>query len=534
LLIALTWIAIALIINPFQNTPLIDDWVYAWPVEELFRHQTLKIIDYSSTLNIVQALWGGIFCLPTGFSFAALRLSTWVAALFCLIILYLLLRESGVERRDARLGVATLGVNPMFVILANSFMTDVPFLACVSASLLAFVRAISMQRDEWLFLAVFFAALAMGIRITGVVLPIAMSLVLLMRAGPWGRRQLRFLVPSTAMLLLAGMVLWRIGHTEHIADLSNISNSPQNRTQAALLYGAVILPQMLVVNMTFVAGVIGVAMLPLSLACVNRRSGIAIMGTMLTVWACVALTWLMGEHYYQPLSQGETWALDPLAVAEGLVPNRIGYTQPAWLTWSITIIALSSGAVVLQALIRHPTTSRLAFLKWVIMLDFLLLAFLWLFYDRYGLSFLLVAIILLLAHEPVRHPRTAIVILTLFGVYSLVSLTDHLRYNAATWQAVDELRRRRVPVSQIDGGYVVNGWLQYAHPELAARDASGQVSVPWVNSNGTLRYQISNSIIPGRKVIDVIPYVRWLWLGRSGAIYILEDERKSRDEATRS
>src|SRR4051812_14698478 len=45
LLIVLSWAAIAVIINPFQNTPLIDDWVYAWPVEELFRHQTLKVID---------------------------------------------------------------------------------------------------------------------------------------------------------------------------------------------------------------------------------------------------------------------------------------------------------------------------------------------------------------------------------------------------------------------------------------------------------------------------------------------------------
>ncbi len=98
LLIALAWIAIGVILRPFQDTPFIDDWVYAWPVEQLLLGRPLKMIDYSSSLNIVQALWGAIFCLPTGFSFAALRVSTWVAALSCLWILYLLLREFDARR----------------------------------------------------------------------------------------------------------------------------------------------------------------------------------------------------------------------------------------------------------------------------------------------------------------------------------------------------------------------------------------------------------------------------------------------------
>jgi hypothetical protein len=36
-----------------------------------------------------------------------------------------------------------------------------------------------------------------------------------------------------------------------------------------------------------------------------------------------------------------------------------------------------------------------------------------------------------------------------------------------------------------DGGYVVNGWLQYAHPEHAHLDSEG-VSVPWVNGGESL------------------------------------------------
>jgi hypothetical protein len=87
---------------------------------------------------------------------------------------------------------------------------------------------------------------------------------------------------------------------------------------------------------------------------------------------------------------------------------------------------------------------------------------------------------------------------------------------------VDELRRRGVSASRIDGGYVVNGWLQYAHPEHAARDVDGAVAVPFVNVRGTLRYQVSNSPVPGSRVVATVPYVRWL--GRSGKIYVVDHE----------
>jgi hypothetical protein len=66
------------------------------------------------------------------------------------------------------------------------------------------------------------------------------------------------------------------------------------------------------------------------------------------------------------------------------------------------------------------------------------------------------------------------------------------------------------------------GWLQYAHPEHTARDVDGAVAVPFVNVRGTLRYQVSNSPVPGSRVVATVPYVRWL--GRSGKIYVVDHE----------
>jgi hypothetical protein len=45
------------------------------------------------------------------------------------------------------------------------------------------------------------------------------------------------------------------------------------------------------------------------------------------------------------------------------------------------------------------------------------------------------------------------------------------------------------------------------------------------NTSGRKARLLSNSILPGKKVLDTIPYHRWL--GRSGAIYTVEDEHSS-------
>jgi hypothetical protein len=97
----LIWAAPAVLLHPFQNTPFIDDWVYSWSVQRLLEHGDLRVLDYSGNLNFVQILWGTLFCLPLGFSFTALRLSTWVCAAACLW---------GITPRDAQLLQQQIGV----------------------------------------------------------------------------------------------------------------------------------------------------------------------------------------------------------------------------------------------------------------------------------------------------------------------------------------------------------------------------------------------------------------------------------------
>jgi 4-amino-4-deoxy-L-arabinose transferase-like glycosyltransferase len=165
--IAVGWLAAAQLLQPFQNTPFIDDWGYAWSVERLLQTGDLRILDLSVHPNPVQILWGTLFCLPFGFSFTALRLSTWVVGLLGPWGMYLLLRDEEVNRRDTLLGTACLGTYPIYVVLSFTFMTDVPLVVCAIWASVAFLRATRRRSDAWLWAAVGLSCAAVGIRIVG-------------------------------------------------------------------------------------------------------------------------------------------------------------------------------------------------------------------------------------------------------------------------------------------------------------------------------------------------------------------------------
>ena len=120
-LLGLTWVACAVVVNPIGDFPLNDDWAFGSPVEVLLRDRALRFTDWQSPTLVAQVFWGAIFCLPAGFSFTALRLSSLTAGLVGLISMYFLLRHLGAKGRVATFGAAALAFNPFYFCLANSF-----------------------------------------------------------------------------------------------------------------------------------------------------------------------------------------------------------------------------------------------------------------------------------------------------------------------------------------------------------------------------------------------------------------------------
>ena len=93
-------------------------------------------------------------------------------------------------------------------------------------------------------------------------------------------------------------------------------------------------------------------------------------------------------------------------------------------------------------------------------------------------------------------------------------------YSHALWEAVAWARQAGIEDRQLDGGYVMNGWLQYAHPEHATRGPNGDVQVPGVNGGEALRYGIVKRVPPGACVLHAVTYRRII--APSGRIYVID------------
>jgi 4-amino-4-deoxy-L-arabinose transferase-like glycosyltransferase len=511
-------IVAALLLRPFQDTPFVDDWVYAWSVQELLGGNGLRILDWSSHPNFAHVLWGAAFCAPFGFSFTALRVSTWVAALLALCALHLLLRELGVARRDAWLGTALLGLNPVFFVLAATFMTDVPFVAAFLWASYALVRAIAQQSDRWLGAGIVLGCIAGGIRVVAIVTPIAAVLALALQGGTWGRRPLRLAATALPLVAFALLMLWGETRTLHVADLTYVVGSPAFRRM--FLHESITrFPELGLQAVLCAAGTLGVALLPLAASALRRDAARAAALPLAVLVALALVAWLAGVDWPAALAPSFTWTYGELGATEALVAARPAPSVPAWLASAVTATGFASSAL-LVALAWRRLAAPAAFLAWSFLGHLGLLAVLWLFYDRYLLAMLPLAIALVLAARPPLRRGVLAAGVALLGLLSVVGVRDHLAYNAALWHGVDLLRARGVPDAQIDAGYAVDGWLHFARPENAPRGPDGAPFFPWLTApGGLLPYQVANQPLPGWHVLETVPFARWL--GRSGQLYIL-------------
>src|SRR5438094_1729155 len=208
IVLALAIAAVLLAAPPLGEFPINDDWLYARTVQGLVERGQLEVPAWGASSLVLQAYWGALFARLFGFSHLALRASTLVLAAVGLVGFYLLLREL-LDPGRALLGTLLLLVNPLYVTLSYSFMTDVPFLSLTLWALFCYTRALRGQRPHlgWLAGGSLFAGGAFLVRQFGAALPLAALGGLLLTAG-W-RAALRpgrlaaVLVPFLPAVLLA-------------------------------------------------------------------------------------------------------------------------------------------------------------------------------------------------------------------------------------------------------------------------------------------------------------------------------------------
>ena len=481
--------------NPLRNFPMGDDWEYARTVLKLLTTGQFYRSPVVQATVFFPALWGALFSSLLGFSFTTLRLSTLPLAAGTLAAFYAILGELGFAPGQRVLGTLTLMAAPLFVFNALSFMTDVPFLFWLLASLWCSLRGFRQGRARWVLAGSVCAALAFLTRQLGLALPAAAAgMVLVYRPrSEWPRWLAASLAVPLAVTVsffawqaLARQTTWADTTISEAGTLEFIFNA---QLPAALGRRAVVM--LVSLNMY---------LLPLWLAFAGqaRWAGPALRRAYASWWAragagLLAVFVVGGVTYFG--ARGDWWPYSRGSLTNaGLWPSLAYFAFPndvrppfgslsIWIaltylgaalavTYVLVVTARLGGALRPPLLgvrsglrglwARLQSVDPAHGLMYASFAALLALVLVYpLFVERYFLPFLPGAIILLLEAARGWRPSLPLAALALaaMGLFSVGLMWDYFDWHAVRWAESQALVAQGLPLEKLDAGYEWSGWM---------------------------------------------------------------------------
>jgi len=188
------------------NFPLNDDWAYAIGVKNLLEQGRFALCGWAAATQLAHISAGAFFAAIFGFSFLTLKAYTLTAAAGTVFIFSKTLEEFDVAPVDRTLAALALALNPLFLILANSFMTDITYMFWMVLSSYLYIRHLRHGGAATLLCASLFAAAAFLTRQLGIAIPLAYTLALALERRLDIKTALNaWLFPLAAM---AGYMIW--------------------------------------------------------------------------------------------------------------------------------------------------------------------------------------------------------------------------------------------------------------------------------------------------------------------------------------
>jgi hypothetical protein len=511
LLISLVVACASALVYSDVDSPLIDDWTYAWSVEHLLETGQLRVLDWSSHYPVVPILWAVPFVQALGFSFATLRLSTIVLAWIGVLAFFFMLRLAGVDRVTSVLGTLLLFFNPVFFVLSHSFMTDVPLVSVMNIAIAFYLLWNARGGTSSLGIAGVFSLASFLVRQLGALVPLA-SIAALGGSRPASRTATarHVLVGVLLPVALIGVAWWRIqttlGPTSVYAEktwaLKFLLSAEGLRPQTWAIYA---------VGMLHALMHLGFFLAPLALWAAPRTSRKSLIWSAGAVTALIVVSVLANGHLPRLLEPGEMLSLNELGASRPLIRGRFPVrTLPSWAMIIVVGLVLASAAVLLARLVTALRSSRgdTRIVAFHTLLQSGAVAMLWLYYDRYYLP-LLPGCMWLLLNAIDRTRASRLMLAAAIVVSAAVSITgtiDNFRYSAAVLAARESLLRQGASVAEVDAGYPLNGWWLYAHPQNLPSGWRPESDVPFVTNSRRLPYTVANSQLEGYSVVRVVAW----------------------------
>jgi hypothetical protein len=524
-LLTVLWLLPGLVIGTSGEFPLNDDWAYAIPVKTFLETGRLERLAWTWTPIVTHVAVGSAFSSTFGYSFETLRWASLLFGWLGVLGTYQLCRRLDVGPERAALAAALIGLNPIYLNLSYTFMTDIPFLGLAIWSQVLLVAA--LQRRSWLAMAggIGLALAATLSRQTGLALVLALpAAILVSRASLRG---------ALAALAVGGLGV--VGYT--IATRWLLSGGSDPGTYFGVLYS---LEQMireestaffLVRNGITLVVYLGVFLSPLVALGfspgLERRAwpfALAVIG--LASYGIVRLGMPMppGINIVRNLGLGPT----DLAGIE-LLPQA-----PAWLWWIGSVAGLYCIAHACASLVRNGWQERITLRADPARIFLLAFAVAYTlphlsrspYFDRYLFVIAPTLAALLLrsfggapaGDAPaglVRRAASALLLVGL-GVFAVAGTRDYLEHNRARWALLNGLLADGITPRQIDGGFEFGGYFNFtAQPETLKKGKLGR----WVEDD---EYRISYAAeLPGYREIRQRSYARLLPPGEQ-MVFVLQ------------
>ena len=184
-IIVLAYVLAMLLMPPSRDFALLDDWTYANSVQHIVAGQGFAPSQYAQATLVSHVYWGAAFAWVLGMNFTALTLATMIMSITGALAFYLILRVLGFTPAFSGLGVAVLILNPFYLYLSYTYMTEITFTALTLVACLCYLLGIRGQGSlVWLLLGGLFAALAFLTRQFGLAIPVATLLWFILARKP--------------------------------------------------------------------------------------------------------------------------------------------------------------------------------------------------------------------------------------------------------------------------------------------------------------------------------------------------------------
>ena len=528
--LAALWLAALALAGIGGDFPLNDDWSYARTVQRLVETGEYRPGGWTSMPLLSNVLWGALFCLPAGFSHEALRLSTVVLGGVAGYGSYVLARDLGWARGPAAVAMASVLFNPLVFVSSATFMTDVPSAAAVVWAAVFFARALRQPASAaWLW-ATAFATVATLSRQTGLALPLAFGLVLVVRHGV----RLGIVGRAVGPLAVSGMALVAYGRGLEASGRVPALYAAKTEMLAGRLADPGALASVVAAN-GYAAGLtVGLVLAPLAVLAVASAFGQRPWAAAASVAVC-ALAVGAGAVAVRGLP-----AFGNVLVLSGAGPLTLYDTEVLHLAnapalpravWAAaTLVGGASAAGLLAAAVagavrtaRRPGAEGLSVLAagaFLVLGGAATLAPMLPgdFFDRYLVPVIpLWGVGALCVVSPRSVPRKALavaaVVLVGLAASSVVAAHDYFAWNRARWALLAYVAEEAPAVwREIDGGFEFNGWTRY-DPRAARQDGRSW----WAPS---ARDVVAMGPIQGYREVAGVPYARWWPLGEARVVWL--------------